>query len=76
MAKFYESNRQGYCPKCGKEIADWCDSAIDGDEAYYYFVCECGLAGCETFTLQYSVTTGDDATWDEIDNGWDLCMGA
>lgn len=66
MANYYERNTQGYCPKCGHKIVSWNDSVIDGDEVVYYFTCECGLAGCEIYELQYRSTVGDDATWEEL----------
>lgn len=69
MAKFYESKKQGYCPKCGKEI-EFNDSIIDGDEVIYYFTCDCGLAGSESYHLTYCTTAGDDATFEELNNGW------
>ena len=69
MAKFYKSRKQGYCPKCGKEI-EFNDSIIDGDEVIYYFTCDCGLAGSESYHLTYCTTVGDDATFEELNNGW------
>ena len=69
MAKFYEPKKQGYCPKCGKEI-EFNDSIIDGDEVIYYFTCDCGLAGSESYHLTYCTTVGDDATFEELNNGW------
>ena len=76
MANFYEGRKQGYCPKCGREIVDWGDSVIDGDAAVYYFVCECGLAGSEMYKLVYDNTSGDDSNWDDLDTGWDIAISA
>ena len=66
MAKHYESNKQGVCPKCGREITGWNGPIIDGNELYYYFTCDCGLAGNEVYVLQHRITSGDDATWEEL----------
>lgn len=71
MAKFYESRKQGYCPKCGNEI-EFDNSFIDGDELIYYFTCDCGLAGSEYYKLNYLTTLGDDATLEELENGCDI----
>ena len=74
MAKYYEKKKEGYCPKCGKQIFDWNGSVIDGNEVIFYFTCGCGLAGSEFHEVKYSVTTGDDATSEEIEAGWDISM--
>jgi transcription elongation factor Elf1 len=58
MTKNYESNKKGYCPKCGKEISNWTEMVIDGNILDNYFVCECGLCGCETYELKHTVTSG------------------
>ena len=60
MNNYFEGNKQGYCPKCGKEIIQWNDSVIDGDQVFYYFSCECGLAGCESYKLTYETTSGEN----------------
>lgn len=76
MAKFYEGRKQGYCPKCGTKIVDWNDSVIDGNTVIYYFTCECGLAGSELYNLVYENTSGDDATWEDLEEGWDISLTA
>ena len=58
MNNHYESKKQGYCPKCGKEITNWGESVIDADKLDLYFVCECGLSGCETYELKHIITHG------------------
>ena len=58
MSNYFEGNKQGYCPKCGKEIVDWCDSSVDGDYIDFMFVCDCGFTGCETYELTYRKTCG------------------
>lgn len=59
MYKFYESDNQGYCPRCGKEITNWCDTMIDENKLDLYFVCDCGLHGCETYELKHIYTRGE-----------------
>ena len=76
MAKFYEGRKQGYCPKCGEAIEERNGPFIDGNEVIYYFTCHCGLCGSEYYRLEYNYTCGDDATFDELDSGWDISMSA
>ena len=71
MSKYYEEINQGRCPKCGKKV-EICenDVTIDSNNLYYYFSCDCGFVGHEIYNLMYDRTIGDDATEEELNNGW------
>ena len=57
---FTEYNRQkaGECAHCGSTELEYGSNVIDGDEVHFYFVCQnCGGAGCETYTMEYTNTS-------------------
>ena len=60
MYTYFENVKKGYCPKCGKEITDWRETSIDDDKLDLYFVCDCGVYGCETYELTHHITWANE----------------
>ena len=60
VEKFTEYNKEevGVCAHCGSTKLEYGSNEIDGDEVHFYFTCtNCGGAGCETYTMEYTNTS-------------------
>lgn len=52
--------KKNLCPKCGREITNWCETTMEENYLDCQFTCECGATGVVQYELQYRSTVAWD----------------
>ena len=52
--------KKNLCPKCGREITNWCETTMEENYLDCQFTCECGATGVVQYELQYHSTVAWD----------------